>query len=509
MEQMQGLDAAFVALEQPNAPVHIGSIIVYDPSTAPGGFVRFKDILSFIENRLQLSKTLRQKMVKVPFGVDYPYWVQDADFDLEYHVRHVALPKPGDWRQLCILVSRIFARPLDLTRPPWEITVIEGLDNIPGFPKGSYAMLSKVHHSAIDGVSGVDLMMATHTMTPDVTPLTTPDPWKPEANPSQMETFVRGSLKGMTLPWRQMNATRKLLPGMFRAAKGFIKKDFDAKAILQTPKTRFNGSLSPHRMYGAENFKFADIKAIRSLAEGAKLNDVMLSITGGAMRNYLQAKEELPKNSVTAMAPISVRDESEKNAMGNQVSAMFVPLGSHIDNAHERMKYVFEETGKAKALTEALGARQTAEMAKLAPAFAMNVGADLFYRFKLADVSKPFMNTVVTNVPGPRIPIYSAGAKVVGVFGMMCLTDSMRLGHIVHSYMDDVTLSFTACREAIPDPDFYAECIRKSFEEHMDAVKVLEKRRAAQKTTKTAPAKKPVIQPTAKKPANGTSKTIN
>ncbi len=515
MEQMQGLDAAFVALEQPNAPVHIGSIIVYDPSTAPDGFVRFKDILGFIENRLQLSKTLRQKMVKVPFGVDYPYWVQDADFDLEYHVRHVALPKPGDWRQLCILASRIFARPLDLTRPPWEITVIEGLDNIPGFPKGSYAMLSKVHHSAIDGVSGVDLMMATHTLTPDVTPLATPDPWRPEANPSQVETFIRGSLKSMTLPWRQLNATRKLMPGMFRAAKGFLKRDFDAKAILQTPKTRFNGSLSPHRMYGAESFKFGDIKAIRSLADGAKLNDVMLSITGGAMRLYLQGKEELPNSSVTAMAPISVRDESEKNAMGNQVAAMFVPLGSHIDNAHERMKYVLEETTKAKGLTDALGARQTAEMAKLAPAFAMNVGADLFYRFKLADVSKPFMNTVVTNVPGPRIPIYSAGAKVVGVFGMMCLTDNMRLGHIVHSYMDDVTLSFTACREAIPDPDFYGECIRKSFEDHMQAVKVSETRRAAQATTKTAPAKKPAPKKTKAKPTTteksvtGSSKTIN
>ena len=232
----------------------------------------------------------------------------------------------------------------------------------------------------------------------------------------------------------------------------------------------------------------------------------MLSITGGAMRNYMQAKEELPKTSVTAMAPISVRDESEKNAMGNQVAAMFVPLGSHIDNAHERMSYVLEETTKAKGLTDALGARQTAEMAKLAPAFAMNLGADLFYRLKLANVSKPFINTVVTNVPGPRIPIYSAGAKVVGVYGMMCLTDNMRLGHIVHSYMNEITLSFTACREAIPDPDFYGECIRKSFEEHMQALKVMEKRRKAQATIKTVQvAKKPPV----KASTNGMSKTIN
>jgi len=503
MEQLQGLDAAFVALEQPKAPVHIGSIIIYDPSTAPDGFVRFKDILSFIKDRMQLSKTLRQKMVKVPFGIDYPYWVQDADFDLEYHVRHVALPKPGDWRQLCILGARIFARPLDMSRPPWEITVIEGLDNIKGFPKGSYAMLSKVHHAAIDGVSGIDLMQATHTLYPTRDPLDTPDTWRPESNPSQIETFVRGSMRSMTLPLRQMNASRKLLPGMYRATKGLIKRDFNLKPLLETPKTRFNGTVSPHRMYGANTFDIKDIIALRTLAEGSKINDVMLSITGGALRHYLAVKDEVPATSMTAMAPISVRDEKEKNTMGNQVSAMFVPLGSHIEQAHERLKYVFEETGKAKAFTEALGARQMTEMAKLTPAVAMNIGASLFTKFKLADAAKPFINTVVTNVPGPRIPLYSAGAKAVGVYGMMCLVDGIRLGHIVQSYMDEITLSYTACREAMPDPDFYNECVQRSFEDHMTALKLIKTRQAAQKTTKTVSVKK------TKKPAPKKSKSIN
>jgi len=497
MEQMQGLDAAFVALEQPKTPVHIGSIIVYDPSTAPDGFVRFKDILSFIKDRMQLSKTLRQKMVKVPFGIDYPYWVQDADFDLEYHVRHVALPKPGDWRQLCILAARIFARPLDLSRPPWEITVIEGLDNIDGFPKGSYAMLSKVHHAAIDGVSGVDLMQATHTLHPTRDPLDTPDTWRPESNPSQIETFVRGSLRSMTLPLRQMNASRKLLPGLYRATKGFIKKDFNIKPLLETPKTRFNGTVSPHRMYGASSFKIKDIIALRSLVEGSKINDVMLSITGGALRHYLAAKDEVPATSMTAMAPISVRDEKEKNTMGNQVSAMFVPLGSHIEQAHERLRYVYEETGKAKAFTEALGARQMTEMAKLTPSIAMNVGASLYSKLKLADTVKPFINTIVTNVPGPRIPLYSTGAKAVGVYGMMCLVDGVRLGHIVQSYMDEITLSYTACREAMPDPDFYSECVQRSFDDHMKALAAMQKKAAAQKTVKV---KKKQAAP---KPVNG------
>lgn len=132
MRQLQGMDSSFVALESPNSPMHIGSVLIYNPATAPEGFVRFKDILGFIESRMQLSRTMRQRLVRVPFDLDYPYWIEDPNFDLEYHVRHVALPKPGDWRQLCIQAARIHARPLDLDRPPWEFTVVEGLDNVRG-----------------------------------------------------------------------------------------------------------------------------------------------------------------------------------------------------------------------------------------------------------------------------------------------------------------------------------------------------------------------------------------
>ena len=471
MKQMQGLDTVFVAMERPTAPVHIGSVLIYDPSTAPGGFVRFKDILSFIENRLHMSDTMRQKMVKVPFGIDYPYWVQDSTFDIEYHIRHVALPKPGDWRQLCILAARIFARPLDLSRPPWEFTVVEGLDNIPGVPKGAYAILTKVHHAAIDGVSGVDLMNVLHTMTPDVDAPLPPDNWRPEADPSQIGMFARGYVSNLLNPFRQAKAMRNAVPGMVKTAKGLLKKEFDFNALLNTPKTRFNGTVSPHRMFDSQSFALKDIKSLRALSDGAKLNDVMLSITGGAMRLYLDRYDELTEHSLTTMAPISVRDETEKNTMGNQVSAMFVPLGSHIPSARERMKYVTEETVKAKGLTNAMGARQMTEMAKLAPAPMMNIGAQLFSRLKLADLMKPTVNTVVTNVPGPPVPIYSTGAKLVGLHGMLCLVDGVKLGHVVHSYVDEVTLAFTACRSAIPDPDFYSDCIQASFDEHIEALK--------------------------------------
>ncbi|MEP4052681.1 MAG: wax ester/triacylglycerol synthase family O-acyltransferase [Litorimonas sp.] len=500
MKQMQGLDTVFVAMERPTAPVHIGSVLIYDPSTADGGFVRFKDILSFIENRLHMSDTMRQKMVKVPFGIDYPYWVQDSNFDIEYHIRHVALPEPGDWRQLCILAARIFARPLDLSRPPWEFTVVGGLDNIPGVPKGAYAILTKVHHAAIDGVSGVDLMNVLHTMTPATDGPLPPDTWRPEADPSQIGMFARGYMSNLINPFRQANAMRHAVPGMFKTVKGLLKKDFDVKALINTPKTRFNGTVSPHRMFDSRTFALKDIKALRALSEGAKLNDVMLSVTGGALRLYLERYDELTEHSLTTMAPISVRDESEKNTMGNQVSAMFVPVGSHIPSASERMKYVTEETVKAKGMTNAMGARQMTEMAKLAPAPMMNVGAQLYSRLKLADHVKPGVNTVVTNVPGPPVPIYSTGAKLIGLHGMLCLVDGVKLGHVVHSYVDEVTLAFTACRSAVPDPDFYSECIQASFDEHMDALKKLNANTPKSDSKKAEAKKAAVKSKTTRKP---------
>jgi diacylglycerol O-acyltransferase len=499
MKQMQGLDSVFVSMERQAAPVHIGSMLIYDPSTAPGGFVRFKDILAFVEGRLHLADTMRQKMVKVPFGIDYPYWVQDSDFDIEYHVRHIALPKPGDWRQLCIQAARIFARPLDLSRPPWEITVIEGLDNIEGVPKGSYAMISKVHHAAIDGVSGVDMMNALHTLTTDNNEVLPRDTWRPEPDPSQIGMFARGYARSMLNPFRQAAAMRNALPGMVRAAKGLIQRDYDFSALMKAPKTRFNGTVSPHRMFDARTFDMKEVKRIRGLAEGSTLNDVMLSVVGGAMRLYLDHYNELPDTSVTTMAPISVRDESEKNTMGNQVAAMFVPLGSHIPSAQERMRYVREETVKAKAFTTALGARQMAEMSKLAPAPVMNIGAALYSRLKLADHIKPIINTVVTNVPGPPVPIYSAGAKLVGLHGMLCLVDGVKLGHVIHSYCGEVTVNFTACRSAIPDPDFYSECIQKSFDTHLEAAVMLEDTaKAKTDASETKTVKTKTVKPSAK-----------
>ncbi|MGN6496019.1 MAG: WS/DGAT/MGAT family O-acyltransferase [Tsuneonella sp.] len=468
MRQLQGMDASFVALETKNSPMHIGSLLIYNPATAPGGFVRYKDILAFFESRLQLSRTVRQRLVRVPFDLDYPYWIEDPDFDLEYHVRHVALPKPGDWRQLCIQAARIFARPLDLTRPPWEFTIIEGIDGIEGVAKGSYAMVTKVHHAAIDGMSGIDLMEAMHTLDPAAPPPESADTWKPEKVPSPAELLGKSYFNAVTNPLKQLEAAAKAAPGLAKALKGIVAQEFDVSGEMIAPKSRFNKVISAHRVVEGRSVPLADIKAIRALAPGAKVNDVFLAIIGGAMRKYLAAHNDLPAKTLTAMAPISVRSKDEKGDKGNQVAAMIAPLGTHIEDPVERLKFVHARTVNSKAMTDAIGARNMTEVSKVSPALYMSLGAQLYTRLGLANRMGPPFTTVVTNVPGPPVPIYSAGARLESMMGLICLTDGMGLAHVVQSYTDEATIAFTACRELMPDPEFYAHCIEQSFEELRD-----------------------------------------
>ena len=516
MRQLQGMDSSFVALESPNSPMHIGNLLIYNPATAPDGFVRFKDILSFMESRMQLSKTMRQRLVRVPFDLDYPYWIEDPDFDLEYHVRHVALPKPGDWRQLCILAARIHARPMDLTRPPWEFTVVEGLDNVRDFPPGCFGFITKVHHSAIDGMSGIDLMEALHTLTPDAEPPSEPDTWTPEKIPNAVELLGKSYVNSLLNPWKQAQVAAQALPGVAGAIKGLLSREFKLGSDLVPPRTRFNRSISPHRVVEGRSFSLTELKSIRGLLPEAKVNDVALAIIGGALHKYLTAKDDLPKSTMTAMAPISVRAKEEKGDMGNQVAAMIAPLGTHIADPAERLRYVFGQTSNSKAMTNALGARRMTEVSKANPLLYMALGAQLFSRVSIAHKFAMPFNTVVTNVPGPPVPIYSSGARLESMaLSLICLTDGLGLAHVVQSYCDEAIISFTACRKILPDPEFYAECLQESFDEMLAAANAVDakpaKKPVAQKATpkKTAARKKPATKTAAKRkaPANTARKS--
>ena len=464
MLQLSAQDASFVYLETPHTPMHIGSVGIYDPSTAPGGFVRFKDILKFIGERLGGARSFRQRLVRVPFDLDHPYWIEDPEFDIEFHVRHIALPKPGDWRQLCIQVARIHSRPMDLTKPLWEFTVIEGLDNIEGLPPGCFALLSKVHHAAIDGMSGVEMSAAVHDLDAEMKTPEGTDSWKPDDMPKVADLLARSYVNNLIQPMRIMETIGRSLPGMGRLATSVGKGDVSIRNARPAPKTRFNGKVSAHRVWDAVPMPLAEIRAIKESVEGATVNDVILAVIGGGLRTYLKGKDELPKETLTAMAPISVRGEGEKAALGNLVSAMVVGLGTQVEDPLERLRFVHDEAVNSKTLTNAVGARNLADYSQLMPSALAGLAARLYTRVGVANAMAPAFNCVATNVPGSRVPMYFAGARMVAMYGTGPIFDGMGLINTIYSYGPTIAISFTSDRSSMSDPDVYADAIRGSFE---------------------------------------------
>lgn len=464
MEQLTGQDASFLYSETPRSPMHIGGIAIYDPSELEGGTQRFKNILNFIEDRLHLAKTFRRKLVNVPFNLDHPYWIEDQDFDIEFHLRHIRLPEPGDWRQLCIQASRLHARPLDLTKPLWEFTVIEGLDSVPGLPKGCYAIVSKIHHACVDGVSGSDITEAIHGIEPNPpTPEPPEKPWQGEKEPNPLELMTRAQINNMTQPFRFAEVMAKAVPAMGRFGRGLAERKFTMNADI--PRTRFSGIVSGHRVVEGRSFELAQIKAIKSLVEGATVNDAVLTIVGGALRKYLQSKKELPSKTMVAMAPISVRGTDGKNALGNQVAAMTVRLGTDIEDSLQRLAHVHDAAMSSKEMTNAVGAKLMTDFSQFIPSTTAALATRLYTEFAMAENVAQAFNCVVTNVPGPQFPLYMAGARLVTQYGMGPIFDGMGIIFPVFSYGGQITVSFNACRKMVPDPDVFSGYIQETFDE--------------------------------------------
>jgi WS/DGAT/MGAT family acyltransferase len=366
-------------------------------------------------------------------------------------------------------------------------------------------MVTKVHHAAIDGMSGIDLMEALHTLDPNTPPPNEPDTWQGEDPPNFAELLAKSWINNLANPLRQLDVAAKAMPGVAKAIKGLVSKDFKLHGEMLAPRTRFNAVISANRVVEGRSIPLADIKAIREAVPGAKVNDAFLAIIGGALRKYLEAHDDLPDKTLTAMAPISVRAKDEKGDMGNQVAAMIAPLGTHIADPLKRLAYVHSQTVNSKAMTDALGARNMTEISKVSPALFMALGAQLYTRLGLANRVGPPFSTVVTNVPGPPVPIYSSGARLESMMGLLCLTDGLGLGHVVQSYCKEATIAFTACRKLMPDPDFYAQCIEDSFTELRDAAKSAPAQ--APVATEPKPAKAQKTKPAAKKGAAKTGKS--
>jgi len=497
MKQLSALDASFAYMETASTPMHIGQMLIYDPSTAPGKHVGFKDILQYIEGRLDGARLFRQKLARVPLDLDHPYWVDDANFDLEYHVRHIALPQPGDWRQLCILASRIYARPLDMERPLWEFTVIEGIDNVKGVPKGSFAVLQKFHHAAMDGKSGLAMSLALHDFDAEMKPRKFASIYNPEPDPNPLTLLAKAQVNNVVNPVRGLQNLQNLLPVPKRIFDLNRRMKADEGAKGRAPKTRFNRKVSPHRVFEGIEIAITDIKKIRTKFPGATVNDVMIATYAGSMRAYLKAKNDLPEKTLKIGAPVSVRSEDQTNSGGNQVTMMTVSAGTHLDSAAERLEFVMAETQRSKAMTEAIGAKTLMELSGAMPAGLTAATTKLMVRSGLVENMNPAVNTVVTNVPGPMEAMYFTGAKLAKSFGMGILAEGQGLFHIVTSYNGNVMLTFLADREIMPDPEFYRACIEQSFADLMKAKPTASPKSmpmkpvAKKKATKKKPAKKP------------------
>ena len=472
MEQLSGQDASFLYVESARMPMHIGSINVYDPSTAPGGAVRFKQILETIENRVHLARAFRQRLARVPMELDYPYWINDPAFDLEFHVRHIALPKPGDWRQLCIQTARLHSRILDLSRPLWEFYVIEGLDNVGGLPEGSYAILTKIHHAAIDGATGTEITTVLHDLGPEGSVHTPDREFVADAPPTALELMVRTYGNNIRQPFRLFKVLSEAVPAVAETRRRLAREELHSAG--EAPRSIFNARVSPHRVFEGRDFPLPALKRIRKAVPGATINDVVIAICGGGIRRYLQHRGALPETSLIAAAPVNVRKEDEKGAGGNQVSSMFVPIRTDVPHALDRLRAVHEHTRDAKELVNAYGARLMTDINKHIPAATLALAGRLVTQMGLANMIRPMANCVITNVPGPQVPLYMNGAQLVTQYGLGPVTDAIGLFIPVLSYNGHLTISFASCREMVPDPDYLANCFVESFEEMVaDAESVL------------------------------------
>jgi len=494
-KQLSGMDSLFLYAESHRAPLEVGSLQIYDPSTAPGGKVRFKEILATFQDRLDRCEFFRRKLVEVPLSLDHPYWVDVEDFDLEYHVRHISLPKPGDWGQLMAQISRLQARQLDHSKPLWMAHVIEGLDNIPGIPAGSFATFTKMHHSAIDGVTGQDLQSIMHDLEPYKADASS---YQPSGGPHDDDEPIAWNLLARTPLNTIVNSTKlgigflRSLPAIVRLGLVLAEKNRDP-----VPMTQFNnGRVSPNRVIDGCFFKLSEFKLIRASVPDTTVNDVALAVVSGALRYYLEAKDALPEESLIAACPINLGTELDTmEGRANRLSMMAPALHTEIADPVERLRAVHDSTQDAKDWIERFNATSVTEVlmnlpAPVARSFYPLVTALTMYSEKL------LMNTIVTNVAVRHAPLYFNGAKLIRTLATGPAIDQAGLFHTVFSFDGEISIGFTACREKLPDAQFYADCIERSYQDLRSAV-LSKKKPARKKQAKKKPAKKTVKKKTA------------
>jgi len=463
MQPLSGLDSSFLFLEDAHQPMHVGSVLVFE------GSMDFESFRQTMASRVHLVPRLRQRLAMVPFGIGKPYWVDDPAFNLDMHLQHVALPSPGSWKELRGLAARIFSVPLDRSRPLWEMTFVEGLDEIPQVPPGSVAVINKIHHAAIDGVSGADMMGVLLDMTKEPRTFSPPPPRAIPPVPNELEVLSHTARKIMGKP-SEIKRVAGELGEALRAAAKVKDKGVEAPPIPMTaPTTSINHTITGQRIWNTALLELDRVKAIRKIT-GCTLNDVVLAICAGALRRYFDEKGELPDKPLIAMVPVSTRAEDERGKMGNKVSAMFLDMATDVADPVERLKVIQQHTQGGKAFEKAGATRAFVDLWDFVPFGLANRVLRLYSRFRVSELHNPVFNCVITNVPGPQMDMYMAGHKLLASMGMAPLVDGMGLLITVLSYNGVLSISPTSSPSVMPDLDQFTRYLRESANELEAAV---------------------------------------
>jgi WS/DGAT/MGAT family acyltransferase len=450
VQQLNHQDTMFLYSETPRTYMHLSSLHIYNQTTAPVP-VTFDAIVEQVRSRMPLTRVLRRRLVRVPLNLDYPYWVEDENFDIEFHVRHIAIPSPGNKRQVWVQASRLHSQPLDLSRPPWELYVIDGIDAVEGAPPGSFALFIKVHHSAIDGISGIELMSALHDLSPDGRPVTT-DSWHGERPPSSVEMLARAAGHVVRVPGRMFRVASRTLP-VVRSLRD--RSELRGGPMGRFPRTVLNDKVRTNRIAEGFRFDLAAAKRIRTAVPGATVNDVILAVVGGGLRAYLQSRDALPDEPLWAGVPISLRTPDEADAVGNKIGMMVVTLGTDIADPVERLTAIQQSTSASKEVETAVGARTLAESAELFPGLLLGTAVRALPEMGPGGLAQMVGNVCVTNVPGSQAPLYLCGARMEAYYGLGPVYDYAGPIHLVVSYVGRIYLSVTSSRDLMPDVDRY------------------------------------------------------
>ena len=466
MRQLTSLDAQFLAVESARTYGHVGGLAIYDPATAPGGSVEVEDVCRLVGERVHLLPPFRWRLVEVPLGIDHPYWVEDPDFDLDFHIRESAVPPPGDDRRLAETVARIFARPLDRRRPLWELYLIQGLQH------GRVALLTKVHHSVVDGVSGNEILSVLLDPSPEGREIPPPErPARRDRVPGELEMLGRG-LAG--LPLQPLRALRSLptaipnltelpganaFPGVPTLSRGLthVRRRLGVEpadpGILEVtaarpPRTSFNGPISGHRRFSFGRLSLDTVKAIKNEA-GVTVNDVVVSLCAGAVRDWLKERDELPRKPLVAMVPVSVRTDEEQGTFGNRISVMIVPIATDEADPAKRLRRTHELLRGAKERHKATPANLLTDATAFIPPAVASLAARA--TIEVMGRTRPPLNLVISNVPGPRSPLFCAGAKLEAHYPVSVVIDGVGLNITVMSYLDHLDFGIIADRDQVAD----------------------------------------------------------